>query len=398
MSTATQEVQKLIAAGFTVQDLLTGIIEQQSQPSNALSATQPVTLRDFYEGTVVRVSKGISFEAERGGGTFRTYESYWRLLVYGYPYPRRTQESAAEQTLIPEERLYAGLGHLCLNTIRASDLKEALQWVDVRAKLNAHWRTARRETAGRTSRPFDQRGARRNAIGAFRHLFALAETEAGLSHEQNPAATLKRGPKAVGNRRALSSDELEQLWQVVCMGGDDPALDSLLVECVLVTGARRAGLIALSLRDLDEQRGTIVLREKGERVDEQPATVSLVRRLREFAETRGSRNPGDPVFNFSDAITLGRPHRITSRRFDTLHARIQREVAWADRAGVTLHWLRHHAITQIERVAGPAVAEAFARHANSTVTAIYTKASMTEVCRAVGTVTQTEHPLSCGGW
>ena len=55
---------------------------------------------------------------------------------------------------------------------------------------------------------------------------------------------------------------------------------------------------------------------------------------------------------------------------------------WAKQRGVSLHWLRHTAITNIDRIAGFAVAEAFAGHEPQGVTARYTTARPDEVVDA----------------
>lgn len=400
VTSARDEVARLFASGLTVEDLLAGIVGQEQR--SGTRRRPDLSVIEFYEDTVIRVAAAANRETPRCGGMFRTYEPYWRLFVYGYPYQRRgirTSGGRVGSEPVPtDELLYAGCGSKLLGEVTPTDVVEAVGWAEVRARLDAHWRTARREDAGRAVQTFSQRGTRRNAVSALRFLFATAERERLIPVGTNPAADVTKPPKELGNRRAFTEDELLELWGVVISGGDDPELDALLVETVLVTGARRGGLKALSVRDLDVDRATVVLHEKGGRVDEQPATRDLVVRLAAFAEARGSLRPEDPVFNFADAITLGRPHRITDRRFDYLHQRIQEALPWADRLGVTSHWCRHHSITQIERVSSAAVANTFARHANTSVTAIYTKASMAEVCRAVSIVTGTEHPLANGGW
>jgi integrase/recombinase XerC len=69
-------------------------------------------------------------------------------------------------------------------------------------------------------------------------------------------------------------------------------------------------------------------------------------------------------------------------------------VPWAQRTPLTAHVLRHTAITAVERVAGFAVAQAFAGHQPGSVTGTYTKASIHEVASAVATLTGESHPLA----
>lgn len=352
-----------------------------------------VTVDDFYRGTVLPMARSARPEDDRGGGLVRTYEPYWHLFVEGYPYPPRGARQRGLGTL-PDERLFPGLGHKPVSAVTRADVVEAVRWTTIRATLNAHWRTVRRDDLGRPARPNDQKGAVRNCVGALRYFFRLAQIEGLLQPGYNPVSNVSKPPRAVGNRRAFTEAEYGELWATIVSGGDDPELDALLVETVAVTGARREGLINLDVRDLRVVRGTLILREKYDTVVEQPATTDLVARLEEFARSRGARRPSDPVFCYADSVTRGAPHRLTSRRFDTLHQRIQREIDWADDLGVTLHWWRHHAITTIERIAGTAVAIRFARHTPKDVTARYSTASFEEVCRAVGVMTGGQHPLA----
>lgn len=362
------------------------------------------TVAEFYERVVKPVARAASGAEKRGGGLFRTYDSYWKVLVSGYPYQRcgvatRSGDVVGGDPVPPDERLYAGLGDTKLPEVHYSDLVEWLGWCRVRAELAEHKASLRRERRGLTVRHSDQEGAVRNAVGAIRYFFTQAVIDGQLAADRDVSQRLRKPSKRPSTRRAFTALEYEELWQVVSSGGDDPELDSLLLETVLVTGARREGLVNLNCNHLDYQRVTLWLDEKNGRVGEQPVTADLLRRLSVFAASRFSATGTDPVFSFRDAIATRRPHRITDRRFDTLHKRIQRELGWADRLGVTLHWARHHAITTVERVSSEAVAARFARHtAHGGVTRTYDKASGEEVCAVVGWMTGTKHPLARGGW
>ncbi|SDS83615.1 Integrase [Nocardioides scoriae] len=362
------------------------------------------TVAEFYARVVTPVARAASGAEKRGGGLFRTYDSYWKVLVSGYPYQRcgvatRSGDIVGGDPVPPDERLYDGLGDVKLTDVHYSDLVKWLGWCRVRAELAEHKASLRRERRGLTVRHSDQEGAVRNAVGAIRYFFTQAVLDGQLPADSDVSQRLRKPGKRPSTRRAFTASEYEELWRVVSSGGDDPELDSLLLETVLVTGARREGLVNLNCNHLDYQRVTLWLDEKNGRVSEQPVTTDLLRRLSVFAASRFSATGTDPVFSFKDAITDRRPHRITDRRFDTLHKRIQRELGWADRLGVTLHWARHHAITTVERVSSEAVAARFARHtAQGGVTRTYDKASGEEVCAVVGWMTGTEHPLAGGGW
>jgi len=381
----------LAGAGISLEQLRSAVVPSGSGPASAL------TLAEFYAQTVAPMARSVRGNEDRGGGTFRTFEPYWRLLVEGYPYGRKIAGRHTRVDVPADERLYPGCGDKPVRDVTRADVAEAVRWAVTRATLDHHWKTTRREDKDRYVRPSNQHGARRNAVGAYRYLVQAARQEQLLPLGYDPTAGIYKPPRSTGRRRAFTAAEYQELWTTVITGGDDPELDGFLVETVAVTGARREGLLNLRLRSLDPLRATIWLNEKGDRLEEQPATVDLVNRLDAFARRRGATKPSDPVFCYLDS-TAEHVHALTSRRFDTLHQRIQRDVAWADSLGVTLHWFRHHAVSVVERVSSGATAARFARHRPRTVTDEYTTASMEEVCRAVAAITGTTHPLQDGGW
>lgn len=90
----------------------------------------------------------------------------------------------------------------------------------------------------------------------------------------------------------------------------------------------------------------------------------------------------------------GKP--ITDRRYDNLHNRFHRHLAWADAKGVTVHWLRHTTLTYVERHYGEAIARRYAAHKNPglSATPIYTTASLPECAEALSALTGQPHPLA----
>jgi integrase len=422
-STAVRDSQTamlagLLGNGFDVSQLvqaaaLAGIVDTDSQALMDLlpgiaSVRHPgastTTVAEFYAETVSKLAVAASGEEKRGGGLNRTYDSYWKVMVEGWPFQKKgtLTKSGARVGADPvpvEEKLFAGIGDMRVSDVRVSHLTEVLNWCMRRAELNAERAKLRRDAKGLPVAQSNLDGARRNAVGAMRYFFNAAVSEHVIEHDRNPATRLKKPGKGHGNRRAFTQPEYSELWQTIVSGGDDPALDALLWETVFITGARREGLINLSLRDLDSERCSLWLDEKNGDVEEQPATHDLLERLIAFANSRGSVDGPDPVFAFKTKDARGRPRRITDRRFDTIHARIQKALPWAARLGVTMHWGRHHAITTIERVSGSeAVAGRFARHKDTTVTSNYDKATGSEVCAAVAAMTGTVHPLAVEGW
>ncbi len=408
----------LLGNGFDVAQLIeaaaqAGIVDHQSEaliqllPAVALTRTagQPnITVAEFYYETVSKLAQAASGEEKRGGGLNRTYDSYWKVMVEGWPFQKKGTlkkdgTRVGADPVPAEEKLFAGIGDMRLVDVRVSHVTEVLNTCMLRAELNAERAKVRREAKGLPVKQSKLDGAKRNAIGAMRYFFNAAIDERLLDEDHNPAQKLKKPGKSEGGRRAFTQTEYTELWSTIVSGGDDPELDTLMWETVFVTGARREGLINLNIRDLDHVRCTMWLNEKNSDVEEQPATADLLERLEDFARRRGSTTGTDPVFVFKTPEAAGRPHRITDRRFDTVHGRIQKALPWAARLGVTVHWARHHAITTVERVSGSeAVAARFARHSDKTVTANYDKASGEEVCAAVAAMTGTVHPHAAEGW
>lgn len=382
----------LAAADVSLDEVLAaaaaaGVNGATSGPVGDQDPTPAFTMREFY-GVVRRTAEDTSENAKRGGGMLRTYEPYLRLLVEGYPYASTS----------PAAQEYAGIGDKLVRDVTLTDLAEADKWVRRRSERDGATKAANRRGAGRHVKDRTHAGAHTNYYAAVRYFFKVAVANRIISDDHDPTTHLKKPNKPTGQRRALTEAQLAEVWTTVMTGGDDPELDALLVETVLVTAARRDGLLNLTLGRLDRDRATVWLFEKGGFLTEQPATVGLVDALEQFARSRGASRDDDPVFCAKLGANASGPRAITSRRFDTLHTRIQKQLPWADKLGLTIHWIRHHAITQVDRQFGPAVAARYARHANTSTTCTYTKATGEEVCAAVSALTGTTHPLAAGGW
>jgi integrase/recombinase XerC len=242
-------------------------------------------------------------------------------------------------------------------------------------------------TRARQRRPnSDGRASRESCIAALRALFGRAQ-RAGLVH-CSPADALHRPHRAASRRRALDQRELRELIDAVRTTSDDPGLDLLLVRFHLESGARRQGALGLRLRDLDHRRSTAWLREKFDLEREQPISPSLLALVAAHAISRGARSGDDRIFRSAGQQPL------TRRHYDTLFVRARRCLPWTDRTPVSAHVLRHTAISAVGRIAGYAVAQAFAGHRPSSATGIYLHASPAEVAAAVAALTGEPHPLA----
>ena len=232
----------------------------------------------------------------------------------------------------------------------------------------------------------DGRSSRENCVAALRALFARAQL-AGLT-AINPAAAVPKPRRRPSRRRPLDHPEIEELVNAIRTTSNDPDLDLLLVRFHLESGARREGALNLRLQDLDDRRASVWLREKFGAEREQPISPSLLRLLARHADARGAVAPGDAVFR----TRRGEP--ITRRRYNTIFDRARPCLPWADRTPVSAHVLRYTAINAVGRLAGYAVAQAFAGHAPPSVTGLYLRARLCDVAAAVAVLTDEPHPLA----
>lgn len=249
------------------------------------------------------------------------------------------------------------------------------------------WQVVDRARRRRNSR--GGRYAGENAIRAMRNVYRLAAADGLIRPEDNPALKVSLPRRLRNTRRGLSCDEVGDLNRVVCGGGNDPALDSLLVRLHLESACRRGGALGLRMRDLDSRYCRVLLREKGGTQRWQPISPTLTAALAEHAARRGARRPGDALLRYRD-------HRpLTSRRYDTLWKRVRKQLLWADQLGVSTHWLRHTALTWVEREFGYGVAHSYAgHHHDKGTTLIYTRGRDREVASALAWLTGEPHPLA----
>ncbi|MCR6491161.1 tyrosine-type recombinase/integrase [Cellulomonas sp. P24] len=286
---------------------------------------------------------------------------------------RATPTKAARTFASYWKRLNNQLGDRRIDDVRTSDIATFARTCRENAQL-------RRNTIGGT-------GAETNAITTARAFFRLAVQDGIIS--SNPAAAVRKPRRNPRERRALTPAEIADLDQIARTRSDDPELDTLLVRFHLETAARRQGAIGLRMRDLDYRRQVVRLLEKGDKQRDVPVTAELLDHLQNHATRRAPGATGDdPVLRYRSGAPL------TRRRYNTLAERWQRELSWTATAPVSIHWLRHTALTEVERIAGHAVAAALAGHAPTSVTASYTKATIAEVARALEIRTGTTHPLA----
>jgi integrase len=182
-----------------------------------------------------------------------------------------------------------------------------------------------------------------------------------------------------------------QVGHIAATTGNDTELDSLIIRLHIETACRRSGAITLGMADLAIDDCLVKLNEKGETVRWQPVSPLLMARLVEHAHSRGGSGSTSRVLRYRNGRAIG------YRRYDSLTGRIRQHLPWADQLQISAHWVRHTTLTFVEREFGPAVARAFAGHADHSgygTTAVYTKASIVEVADALAALTGQPHPLA----
>lgn len=383
---ATEIVKALLATGqLTAEALGINVAELTAPaspppadadgPSRQIVPGERITVHDL----VVKTREGLT------PGTERTYGTYLRFIDEGWP-----AKAPAE------EKLFAGYGEKWADEVLPSQLEKALTSVTARALVQAHWRAENRAAAGRAVRFSDAGGARYNAVGAWRRMYKVAVMDRHLAKGFDPSQEIDKPKRIDGDRLALTQKQLDEVAAIITGTGDDPELDELINEVILVAGARAEGITNLTLGGIDRERCTLRLIEKGrdgkKKVVDQPVPDWLVEKAYAFAVARGAEHRDDQVFRYRrNGRRHGKP--ITDRRLDNVFAdRVQAMLPWADKDQVTAHTMRHHAISVIERRFSKAVSLAFARHEPEDVNDMYSKATPAEVAHAVVTLYGGSHP------
>jgi integrase len=345
------------------------------------------------------------------------YDYYWRLLSEGDSRCPCTCEACVDTRSVAEcacgsdghhfdparrgleeGSTYAGIGDKSVAKVSKADIEVAAGWAQALAMKRNTVRARKRDLRGRHPRHDDGRSAKESFIRAARNFLTTACGDPGVPVSVNVA-----GGVAIPNRRAiearhLDAEQLAELWEATLSGGEDPELDALLFWGQLELGARRSGLLNLTVADLDWANSTVRLHEKGGTSVNQPASRALIEELlghvleRSDAAARGTTVEqvlaGEagvrvltPVLHYRRSKD-GTPRRLTRRRFDTLWNRLRATLPWADQAGVRGHDLRRTGGVMIERIAGYPVARRWLRHDDGDVTGTYVDARPEDVARA----------------
>ncbi|MEO3781522.1 site-specific integrase [Micromonospora sp. B11E3] len=329
--------------------------EQRIAAAQRLLARLGVSVADLREAQRPRVPTIAEYLprviAAAGPGARRTYGSYW-------------------------DRLAARWGDRRLDSIAATDVEALQREAAAGARLRRNGRGGRH--------------AGEHVIAAVRAIYNRAIADGLLGVSDSPAHRVSKPRRLPSTRRALTSEELEEINMAARSSGNDVVLDAILLRLHTETACRRGGALALRLMDLDRERGLVRLTEKGGTLRWQPITLDLAASLDDHARHRGAVVPTDALLRFRH----GGP--LTSRRYDHLWKRIGERLPWVAAQGISTHWLRHTTLTWVERHFGYGVARAYAGHSDSTgpTTTTYIKADLHAVATALAAMTGQPHPLA----
>jgi integrase len=297
--------------------------------------------------------------AERDTTTYRAYNTHWKWLEYHF-------------------------GPLPIDMIRVDEIKTFLDQAQDRAQRMSQLRKA--STRGNGAAAFNM------ALDALHAVWQQGLLEKAV--EANLLKAIPRQRTVHKKRYALKPRELDEVFEVARSGGKDPILDFVLVWFLSETACRRHGIINLRLEEIDTERQVITLTEKNGSMEEQPITRALMEALLELAAARGCQSPRDKVFRQLPTKRAKRFRDVDGKVFDELFSRVRATLGWADKKGISAHWIRHTTLTWVERTSGMATAAKYARHANATVTGDYTEADIIELAKALEKLTGIPHPLT----
>lgn len=255
------------------------------------------------------------------------------------------------------DRLVKEYGKRKLNAVNDTELE------GLRNRIKTEVGAAKVKDAAERGRPLHSadpdahgHGAAENFVRACRLYFRVAADQHDIA---DPAAKLRVIPRPGSPRRALSDVELGDVVFACTELSDDPELDGLLYDWLRHTAARRESVFHLRVCDLDVAQGWITWSGKGGKTCRLPMAKWLIRQLLTFGKSRGAVTPTDRVFRSRDGVP------ITRKRFNIIFDRLDEFTDWSEAINVGPHWIRHTTLTDVNKVAGEAVANRYAGHAKS---------------------------------
>lgn len=193
--------------------------------------------------------------------------------------------------------------------------------------------------------------------------------------KENPAAKVKKIKyQKTAEVAALSNSELYRLKRMFYLEGNRRNI--AIFELLVNTGLRESEVCNLKLDDviMSERKGVVIVRSgKGEKYREVPLNANVRRAIQAYLEVRPNRGNYLFVSNKSNRLSESQLYRIIRK--------------YADMAGIKAHphMLRHTFATKLLRegkIDLPTLQNLLG-HANINTTAVYTRATMQDLEKAV---------------
>lgn len=314
----------------------------------------------MHEGAVIRFGKSLDAERNASRETVRAYLREVRAL----------REFLAESTGSDPE---GGGGW---GAVTPADIRRFLSRSQPEAKSST---VARRLSAVRTF---------------FSFLVSMGEVR------DNPAAGLAAPRRAMRLPEFLPVDEMEAL--LASLPAESPAAkrDAAILELLYSSGLRVGELVALRMRDVSLESGTVRVTGKGRKVRVVPVGEKAVRALKEYLDVRPAAAGGEfrgfidePLFlNRRGAVGRKSGMGISARSVARLLAEAMARVPGAHRH-LSPHGMRHSFATHLlESGADLRAIQEMLGHASLSTTQRYARV---DVSHLVGTY-EKAHPLASG--
>lgn len=215
---------------------------------------------------------------------------------------------------------------------------------------------------------YQGRGAAEHAVAASRHLLGAALRDDLV--QKNVALLVPRPGRADPSRSALSRRQVDELLTVAA-AHDERTL--WMLRWLLETGSRREGLLDLEPGVLRSSTRTVLIVEKGRKSRVLPVSASLAAEL---------ARPSSTLYGW------------TKKRLEGDWKVLRDVTGWAGEMKVSSHWLRHTAVTRMERASSFVVAARWAGHSlSSVVTSTYVRVGLPDVACGWSSMTGELHPL-----
>lgn len=229
--------------------------------------------------------------------------------------------------------------------------------------------------------------ASEHAVAAARHVFGSALRDGLVT--RNVALAVPKPPRGESERYALSIAQTDELIAIAAaapgvgrrsvhtpvgaLGSERSERMTWMLRWFLETGSRREGLLDLEPGRVRAATRTVMVIEKGRKPRTLPISAELATEL---------ADPGSSLYGWS------------RRRLETDWNYLREVSEWGAELAISSHWLRHSAITRLERASSFTVAAAWAGHSlSSIVTSTYVRVGLPDLVCAWMAMTGLPHPL-----